>query len=113
MARAIGAVKYCSAEFARAFVRWNVRQPMGRVESCFDNAVAEVTFSSIRVEHVYRRQREIIGLGERGSGLASDGKSSNRPSLCSTGPASCATAGNPQTSSPSAHHPPATNSDTR
>ncbi len=29
---------------------------MGRVGSCFDNAVAEATFSTIKVEYVHRRQ---------------------------------------------------------
>ncbi|MEV1328423.1 DDE-type integrase/transposase/recombinase [Micromonospora costi] len=33
--------EYTSAEFARACARWKVRQSMGRVGSCFDNAVAE------------------------------------------------------------------------
>ncbi|SCF25027.1 Integrase core domain-containing protein [Micromonospora viridifaciens] len=36
--------------------RWKVRQSMGRVGSCFDNAVAEATFSTIKVEYVHRRQ---------------------------------------------------------
>jgi transposase InsO family protein len=35
--------EYGSAEFARACARWQVRQSMGRVGSCFDNAVAEAT----------------------------------------------------------------------
>ncbi|MEV0157924.1 IS3 family transposase [Micromonospora sp. NPDC050686] len=48
--------EYTSAEFARACARWKVRQSMGRVGSCFDNAVAEATFSTIRVEYVHRRQ---------------------------------------------------------
>jgi transposase InsO family protein len=29
---------------------------MGRVGSCFNNAVAEATFSTIKVEYVHRRQ---------------------------------------------------------
>ncbi|GAA4263896.1 hypothetical protein GCM10022255_112590 [Dactylosporangium darangshiense] len=29
---------------------------MGRVGSCFDNAVAEATFSTIKVEYVHRHQ---------------------------------------------------------
>jgi putative transposase len=29
---------------------------MGRVGACFDNAVAEATFSTIKVEYVHRRQ---------------------------------------------------------
>jgi len=48
--------EYGSAEFARACARWQVRQSMGRVGSCFDNAVAEATFSTIKVEYVHRRQ---------------------------------------------------------
>jgi transposase InsO family protein len=47
--------EYCSADFARACNRWKVRQSMGRVGSCFDNAVAEATFSTIKVEYVHRR----------------------------------------------------------
>jgi putative transposase len=48
--------EYTSAEFAKACARWDVRQSMGRVGSCFDNAVAEATFSTIKVEYVHRRQ---------------------------------------------------------
>ncbi|MFF5181983.1 IS3 family transposase [Micromonospora sp. NPDC000316] len=48
--------EYCSADFARACARWKVRQSMGRVGSCFDNAVAEATFSTIKVEYVHRHQ---------------------------------------------------------
>jgi hypothetical protein len=46
---------YTSTEFVRACARWKVRQPMGRVGSCFD-AVAEATFSTIKVEYIHRRQ---------------------------------------------------------
>ncbi|MEU4716746.1 DDE-type integrase/transposase/recombinase [Micromonospora purpureochromogenes] len=48
--------EYASADFARVCARWRVRQSMGRVGSCFDNAVAEATFSTIKVEYVRRRQ---------------------------------------------------------
>jgi putative transposase len=48
--------EYTSADFAGACARWKVRQSMGRVGSCFDNAVAEATFSTIKVEYVHRRQ---------------------------------------------------------
>ncbi|GAA3267733.1 DDE-type integrase/transposase/recombinase [Dactylosporangium vinaceum] len=48
--------EYCSADFGRACARWKVRQSMGRVGSCFDNAVAEATFSTIKVEHIHRYQ---------------------------------------------------------
>jgi putative transposase len=48
--------EYTSADFARACARWKVRQSMGRVGSCFDNAVAEATFSTIKVEYVHRHQ---------------------------------------------------------
>ena len=48
--------EYTSADFANACARWRVRQSMGRVGSCFDNAVAEATFSTIKVEYVHRRQ---------------------------------------------------------
>jgi putative transposase len=46
--------EYCSAQFARACARWQVRRSMGRVGSCFANAVAEATFSTIKVEYVHR-----------------------------------------------------------
>ncbi|MEH1017112.1 IS3 family transposase [Micromonospora sp. CPCC 206060] len=46
--------EYSSADFPRACTRWKVRQSMGRVGSCFDNAVAEATFSTIKVEYVHR-----------------------------------------------------------
>jgi putative transposase len=48
--------EYGSAQFAHACARWQVRQSMGRAGSCFDNAVAEATFSTIKVEYVHRRQ---------------------------------------------------------
>jgi len=48
--------EYCSADFGRACARWKVHQSMGRVGSCFDNAVAEATFSTIKVEYVHRHQ---------------------------------------------------------
>jgi transposase InsO family protein len=47
--------EYTSAELAAACARWRVRPSMGRVGSCFDNAVAEATFSTIKVEYVHRR----------------------------------------------------------
>ncbi|MET7402478.1 IS3 family transposase [Dactylosporangium sp. NPDC005572] len=47
--------EYCSSDFARACARWKVHQSMGRVGSCFD-AVAEATFSTLKVEYVHRRQ---------------------------------------------------------
>ena len=46
--------EYTSAAFGAACDRWGVRQSMGRVGSCFDNAVAEATFSTIKVEYVHR-----------------------------------------------------------
>ncbi|MEU7953187.1 hypothetical protein AB0B62_18655 [Micromonospora chalcea] len=33
--------EWCSADFARVCARWKVRQSMGRVGSCFDNAVGD------------------------------------------------------------------------
>lgn len=51
-----GLGEYTSADFVRACNRWKVCQSMGRVGSCFDNAVAEATFSTIKVEYVHRRQ---------------------------------------------------------
>jgi transposase InsO family protein len=48
--------EYTSADFGRACARWKVIQSMGRVGSCFDNAVAEATFSTIKVEYVHRHQ---------------------------------------------------------
>jgi putative transposase len=54
--RQVELAEYTSADFARACSRWRVRQSMGRVGSCFDNAVAEATFSTITVEYVHRRQ---------------------------------------------------------
>jgi transposase InsO family protein len=54
--RPVESAEYTSADFARACARWKVRQSMGRVGSCFDNAVAEATFSTIKVEYVHRHQ---------------------------------------------------------
>jgi putative transposase len=54
--RPVEFAEYTSANFAQTCARWKVRQSMGRVGSCFDNAVAEATFSTIKVEYVHRRQ---------------------------------------------------------
>ncbi|WBB91559.1 hypothetical protein [Verrucosispora sp. WMMC514] len=48
--------EYTSADFAPACNRWKVRQSIGRVGSCFDNASPRPTFSTIKVEYVHRRQ---------------------------------------------------------
>ncbi|WP_157746145.1 DDE-type integrase/transposase/recombinase [Micromonospora purpureochromogenes] len=44
--------EYTSAEFAKACARWQVRQSMGRVGSCFDNAVAEPLTHRLRTINV-------------------------------------------------------------
>jgi putative transposase len=48
--------EYTSADFARACARWKVRQSMGRVGSCFDNAAAEAFFSTLEWEVLSRHQ---------------------------------------------------------
>ncbi|MFB7293102.1 transposase, partial [Actinacidiphila glaucinigra] len=46
--------EYGSRRFRRACHRLGVTQPMGRVGSCFDNAVSEAFNSVLKVEYVYR-----------------------------------------------------------
>jgi putative transposase len=48
--------EYTSAAFGSACHRWGITQSMGRVGSCFDNAVAEATFSTLKVEYVHRHR---------------------------------------------------------
>lgn len=46
--------EYCSRRFKRACRRLGVIQSMGRVGSCFDNAVSEAFNSVLKVEYVHR-----------------------------------------------------------
>lgn len=46
--------EYASRKFARACRRLGVTQSMGRVGSCFDNAVSEAFNSVLKVEYVHR-----------------------------------------------------------
>ncbi|MFJ9800004.1 IS3 family transposase [Streptomyces wuyuanensis] len=46
--------EYCSRRFKRACRRLGVVQSMGRVGSCFDNAVSEAFNSVLKVEYVHR-----------------------------------------------------------
>lgn len=47
--------EYTSRKFARACRKLGVTQSMGRVGSCFDNAVSEAFNSVLKVEYVHRR----------------------------------------------------------
>ena len=47
--------EYHSRRFRRACRRLGVTQSMGRVGSCFDNAVSEAFNSELKVEYVHRR----------------------------------------------------------
>ncbi|MBH1939110.1 IS3 family transposase [Streptomyces sp. AV19] len=49
-----GSEEYTSAKFARACRKLGVFQSMGRVGSCFDNAVSEAFNSVLKVEYVHR-----------------------------------------------------------
>ncbi|WP_051856721.1 DDE-type integrase/transposase/recombinase [Streptomyces sp. NRRL B-1347] len=46
--------EYCSGKFRRACRKLGVIQSMGRVGSCFDNAVSEAFNSILKVEYVHR-----------------------------------------------------------
>ncbi|MEH0420743.1 integrase core domain-containing protein [Streptomyces sp. B21-083] len=46
--------EYCSRRFRRPCRRLGVTQSMGRVGSCFDNAVSEAFNSVLTVEYVHR-----------------------------------------------------------
>jgi putative transposase len=46
--------EYASRRFRRACRRLGVTQSMGRVGSCFDNAVSEAFNSVLKVEYVHR-----------------------------------------------------------
>jgi len=47
--------EYTSKQFGDACRRWGVWQSMGRVGSCFDNAVSEAFNSVLKVEYVHRQ----------------------------------------------------------
>ncbi|MFF5306741.1 IS3 family transposase [Streptomyces sp. NPDC013161] len=46
--------EYCSRKFRRTCRKLGIVQSMGRVGSCFDNAVSEAFNSVLKVEYVYR-----------------------------------------------------------
>ncbi|WP_420709178.1 DDE-type integrase/transposase/recombinase, partial [Streptomyces sp. NRRL S-37] len=46
--------EYCSRKFKRACRQPGIVQSMGRVGSCFDNAVSEAFNSVLKVEYVHR-----------------------------------------------------------
>ncbi|MFE6692338.1 IS3 family transposase [Streptomyces sp. NPDC057743] len=47
--------EYCSGKFRRACRKLGVIQSMGRVGSCFDNAVSEAFNSVLKVEYIHQR----------------------------------------------------------
>ncbi len=53
--RPVELAQYQSRRFRRACRRLGVTQSMGRVGSCFDNAVSEAFNSVLKVEYVHRR----------------------------------------------------------
>ncbi|WP_159047327.1 IS3 family transposase [Streptomyces sp. XY332] len=60
--------EYSSRKFHRAYRKLGVTQSMGRVGSCFDNAVSEAFNSVLKVECVHRRTfttRTEAGSGSR------------------------------------------------
>ncbi|MER5400793.1 integrase core domain-containing protein [Streptomyces sp. NPDC002599] len=54
MHRSVELAEYGSRRFRRACRCLGVTQSMGRVGSCFDNAVSEAFNSVLKVEYVYR-----------------------------------------------------------
>ncbi|WP_329359623.1 integrase core domain-containing protein [Streptomyces sp. NBC_01483] len=53
--RPVESTEYTSRKFGRACRRLGVFRSMGRVGSCFDNAVSETFNSVLKVEYVHRR----------------------------------------------------------
>ena len=51
--------QYASEEFRNAIKPYGVRQSMSRKGNCWDNAVAESFFKSLKVEEVYQNKYEI------------------------------------------------------
>ncbi|MEU8718562.1 integrase core domain-containing protein [Streptomyces sp. NPDC048663] len=54
MQRPVELAEYCSRTFQRACRKLGITQSMGRVGSCFDNAVSEAFNSVPKVEYVHR-----------------------------------------------------------
>jgi putative transposase len=52
--RPVESTQYLSQAFAEAAARLDVRQSVGRVGSCFDNALAESFNATLKVERVNR-----------------------------------------------------------
>ena len=49
-------IQYAATEFTRLTSRFRIRQSMSRKGDCWDNAVAESFFKSLKTECVYRRE---------------------------------------------------------
>ena len=52
--RPVELAQYRSEAFAEAAARLDIRQSVGRVDSCFDNALAESFNATLKVERVNR-----------------------------------------------------------
>ena len=57
-------VQYASKEYRQALKTVNASASMARKGNCYDNAVMEAFWSTLKLELIYRRHREFAGLAE-------------------------------------------------
>jgi putative transposase len=57
-------VQYASKEYRQALKSVNASASMARKGNCYDNAVMEAFWSTLKLELIYRRHREFAGLAE-------------------------------------------------
>lgn len=57
-------VQYASKEYRQTLEGLKVSASMARKGNCYDNAVMEAFWSTLKLELIYRRQREFASLGE-------------------------------------------------
>ena len=57
-------VQYASKEYRQALKTVNASASMARKGNCYDNAVMEAFWSTLKLELIYRRHQELAGLAE-------------------------------------------------
>jgi len=62
-------VQYASQEYRQALKTMRASASMSRKGNCYDNAVMEAFWSTLKLELIYRRQREFAGLAEAQAAL--------------------------------------------
>jgi transposase InsO family protein len=62
-------VQYASSQYRQALKTLRVSASMSRKANCYDNAVMEAFWSTLKLELIYRREREFASLAEARAAL--------------------------------------------